>query len=92
MFKSSETGQVFKENQSLNNNIRYILFSEGCFRVEDEEGGVKTIWPWSCVLALEHSSSEMCVCVCEDRSYSAHILMQRQGKLPSCSHGFWLEC
>lgn len=64
MFKSSETGQVFKENQSLNNNIRYMLFSEGCFRVEDEEGGVKTIWPWSCVLALEHSSSEMCVCVC----------------------------
>lgn len=55
---------MFKKNQSLNNNLRDMLFSEGCFCVGDEEGGVKTIWPWSCVLALEHSSSEMYVCVC----------------------------
>lgn len=57
---------MFKGNQPLNNDLREMLFPEGCFLSGSGRRGMETIWLRSCVLVLGlNSSRERCESVCE---------------------------
>lgn len=57
---------MFKGNQPLNNDLREMLFSKGCFLSGSGRRGMETIWLQSCVLVLGlNSSRERCESVCE---------------------------